>query len=779
MHTGPMKHSGSVEFENGKMVDRPSCDGQFDRIGHHIEDAFGSDEDSAALARVIQQRREDPNTRSFTLAGDAIPCHTGLGPDFWLALYREYPYCDMFHMVHLVGDRARLLERVLPAAELKKAEYTLDAAQDPPLRIHNLTQAQVLALREHRILPGDGERILFHEMGKDSNWNLVGPLHPLPGASCSAADRGPFYAIYYSFFKIGQPALKWCSRTEAASVLLKNDLAHTIVQRGCRLIRYDANGFVGLEPHPDAPKPGERSDALCLLKSEGHPLMYDVNNRLAMYNRSLGAFSFQELNLTLKDIKDTLEYGPDLALDFGTRPAFIHALLTRNTAFLTFMMRRMHLLGLDPVRMIRHLQNHDEITYEILDIRPIGPSACAFRESIRGTMRAFQQHHNYILRSASNGIAATLSTLIFCILSETEWKDELATRQSRIQALIDLASANQADPRLRDIRRGHLALLAFLTLQPGCVALSGWDLRGCLSLHWPRGEWDQEGNKPAFEVNDEAVAAARARRGYPERVSAETERSELGCFRAGAYPAVPDKEVQSGDYRWINRGSYALLRPSHEAFEAQKPSLMAPIAPRLYETLDEQLQDDSSFVANVRAQMRMRQAIGLHTARQLPPMRLAAVAKGVAHARPVACALDDKSPEGEKAYWEREAASAMRESLEGSEGEGEGVLVLPHVLPSNRLQLTMIHFGRRPLRVRVDPMDLLRHARLACETARPDDALHALMAPLTAQLETASHCALVDHIAVNAGDSFDATEDGFEVPMCPLQYRCLVLTEKQ
>ena len=44
--------------------------------------------------------------------------------------------------------------------------------------------------------------------------------------------------------------------------------------------------------------------------------------------RKVGGFTFQELNLTIDDIKNTGAVGPDLSYDFITRPAYQVALAT-------------------------------------------------------------------------------------------------------------------------------------------------------------------------------------------------------------------------------------------------------------------------------------------------------------------------------------------------------------------------------------------------------------------------------------------------------------------
>ena len=55
--------------------------------------------------------------------------------------------------------------------------------------------------------------------------------------------------------------------------------------------------------------------------------------------RKVGGFTFQELNLTIDDIRATGEAGADLSYDFINRPAYQHALATADTEFLRLTLR--------------------------------------------------------------------------------------------------------------------------------------------------------------------------------------------------------------------------------------------------------------------------------------------------------------------------------------------------------------------------------------------------------------------------------------------------------
>ena len=99
--------------------------------------------------------------------------------------------------------------------------------------------------------------------------------------------------------------------------------------------------------------------------SEGHPLSVIANQIIGGMVRKLGAFTFQELNLTVDDIAAMSQGGADLSYDFITRPAYQHALVTGNTEFLRLMLHIMRDQGIDPAALIHALQNHDELTLEL------------------------------------------------------------------------------------------------------------------------------------------------------------------------------------------------------------------------------------------------------------------------------------------------------------------------------------------------------------------------------------------------------------------------------
>lgn len=118
-----------------------------------------------------------------------------------------------------------------------------------------------------------------------------------------------------------------------------------------RGLRLDANGFLGIERREDAS-----------VWSEGHPMSLVANSMLAGMIRKAGGFSFQELNLAVDDIAAMSGSGADLSYDFITRPAYLHALVAGDTRFL----RMVHDFGIDPASLVHALQNHDELSLDLV-----------------------------------------------------------------------------------------------------------------------------------------------------------------------------------------------------------------------------------------------------------------------------------------------------------------------------------------------------------------------------------------------------------------------------
>lgn len=510
IHNGPMKRSGGL---SGREY-TPTIDGNFDRISFDIDPKLGTEEQMLQLSRVAA-------AHNAIVIDDIVPAHTGKGADFRLAemAYGDYP--GLYHMVEIREEDWELLPEVPPGRDSVNLE--------PPV---------VDRLHEKHYIVGQLQRVIFFEPGiKDTDWSATGEV--------TGVDGKVRRWVYLHYFKEGQPSLNWLDPTFAAQQLIIGDALHAIDVAGARMLRLDANGFLGVE---------RRAEGTAW--SEGHPLSVTGNQLLAGAIRKAGGFSFQELNLTIDDIAAMSHGGADLSYDFITRPAYHHALVTGDTEFLRMMLREVHAFGIDPASLIHALQNHDELTLELVHFWTLhaydhyhykGQTLPGghLRELIREELyeRLTGEHAPYNLKFVTNGVACTTASVIAAALN-----------------IRDLDAIGPAE--VEQIQRLHLLLVMFNAMQPGVFALSGWDLVGALPL-------------------------------APEQV---------------------EHLMGDGDTRWINRGGYDLADLAPEASTSGEG---LPKARALYGSLAEQLQHGGSFACQLKRILSVRQAYDIAASKQI------------------------------------------------------------------------------------------------------------------------------------------------------------------
>ena len=351
VHNGPMKRSGGIRGQDYT----PTIDGNFDRISFEIEPSFGTEEDFVAMGRTAA-------AHNAVVVDDIVPAHTGKGADFRLAEigYGEYP--GLYHMVSIAEADWGLLPPVPPGREAV-----------------NLSPATVDQLKEKGYIVGQLRRVIFFEPGvKETDWSATDVI--------TGADGVARRWVYLHYFKEGQPSLNWLDPTFAAPQLIIGDALHSVDVLGARMLRLDANGFLGVE---------RRAEGAAW--SEGHPLSIVGNQLIAGMVRKAGSFSFQELNLTVDDIAAMSHGGADLSYDFITRPAYHHALMTGDTEFLRLMLKTMRDYKIDPASLIHALQNHDELTLELVHFWTLHATRHlhVWREKLdrRNPARALARHH--------------------------------------------------------------------------------------------------------------------------------------------------------------------------------------------------------------------------------------------------------------------------------------------------------------------------------------------------------------------------------------------------
>lgn len=500
VHTGPVKCAGGISGWNTT----PSIDGHFDRISTRIDPVFGTEDEFRGICDIAEKHHG-------SVIDDIVPGHTGKGADFRLAemAYDEYP--GIYHMVEIPEEDWSLLPEIPEGADSANL---------------NAETEQVLADRGYII--GAMQRVLFFSPGiKETNWSATREVLGVDGRSRRW--------VYLHYFKDGQPSINWLDPTFAGMRLIIGDAIHSLSDLGTSALRLDANGFLGVE------KAHEGQPAW----SEGHPLSAAANHLIAGIARKVGGFTFQELNLTIEDIRDMGHTGADLSYDFVARPGYQHAMITGDTEFLRLNLRTAQQLGVQPVMLVHGLQNHDELTYELVhwssthanhnyEFRGRQQSGHEIAETIRGELISHltgqSADYNHIF--TTNGIASTTASVI------------AASQGYKTLAEID-------DDAIENIRKAHLLFAMFNAWQPGAFALSGWDLVGALPLSLEQVE----------EFTDD------------------------------------------DDTRWVHRGAYDLLNSAPDATES---AAGIPKARALYGAITDQLEDPQSFVSRLRNILKVR-----------------------------------------------------------------------------------------------------------------------------------------------------------------------------
>lgn len=511
LHTGPMKRAGGIV----KQHYTPTVDGWFDRIGLDIDPTFGDENDYSAMTIAAQQQ-------NAIVAGDIIPGHTGKGADFLLALrnYKDYP--GIYDLV-----------------EIREADWHLLPEVENEWDSVNLDIDTINILKEKGYIPGQLERVLFSIPGakrQATGWDATGKI--------KGADGKIRRWVYLHYFKPGQPTMNWLDPMHSAERIIGGDIIKSILLLKNKIVRLDANPFLGIEPRPNSEKSW----------SEGHPLSITSSNNIAWLVRKLGGWSFQELNLTLDSVKAFSEYGPDLSYDFISRPALQHAVLTKDATLLRFMLDLMKQYEINPKSLIHDMQNHDEITYELVHFLEHADdefeyenkkiSGKQLRDQIVGEMHklAISDKTPYN-RLSGNGLCTTFIGLI-------------ATRLN-ISDIYNLDSE-----KIAKIQKGHLAMAIFNAMQPGIFGLSGWDLVGALPL-------------PPDEIKH---------------------------------------LIGDGDFRWLNRGAYDLL-DINQAGKSSKDGV--PKAKCLYGSILNQLKNPNSFISQIKNLIAIRKQYKIDLAEQI------------------------------------------------------------------------------------------------------------------------------------------------------------------
>jgi trehalose synthase len=491
LHTGPLNRSGGVE---GRVYG-PTTDGWFDPIALQIDPQFGTAAEYRQMVKVAGEHRG-------LIAGDLVPLHTGTGPDFRLATraYKDYP--GMYVMVEIGKDDWSILPKV-----------------DDAWKGELIPKAAAIELAKKGYLPG---LVNSNDAAKDaknrSGWSATGEVEGTDGKIRRWA--------YLTYFKRGQPVLNWLDPSYAGPRVVIGDLTNMVRNLGTRVMRLDAVPFMGLES--DDPEKATT-------KHYQHPLSILRTNELAFMTRKLGGWTFHELNVPLKRLKKFTQEGSDLSYDFFTRAQYLHALVNGDAGPLRLAHRMLLDEGVSPLGLVHDLQNHDEITYQLVELKEREDETFVVSGK-KTTGKALRERMLSEMRERLAGDAIPYTKLY---RSE---KDGLATTFAGFIA----ASQGVRDPyhatneQIREIRKAHMLLATANAMQPGVFSLSSWDLVG------------------ALPVPHDAVK----------------------------------KWASDGDYRWINRGAIDLMGANPNA---NVSVIGLPKAKALYGSLPDQLKDPQSF----------------------------------------------------------------------------------------------------------------------------------------------------------------------------------------
>ena len=510
VHTGPVKRAGGIVG----WRETPSVDGHFDRISTQIDPVFGDEEAFRRLTDVAE-------THGGSVIDDIVPGHTGKGADFRLAemAFKDYP--GIYHMIEIPPEDWHLL----PDVPEGRDSVNLDAATE-----HELAQLGFII--------GELQRVIFYMPGvKETNWSVTDAVIGVDGHTRRW--------VYLHYFKEGQPSINWLDPTFAGMRLVIGDALHSLGDLGTSALRLDANGFLGVERSAEG-LPGW---------SEGHPLSHAANHVIAGMVRKVGGFTFQELNLSMEDIRDTGAVGADLSYDFVSRPGYHHALATRNTEFLRLALRQSLEVGVEPVSLVHGMQNHDELTYELVhwatlhrddvySFRHEEMTGAQIAEAIRADLtEQLTGAADFNRVFTQNGIACTTASVI-----------------AATQGFATLHEITEADvPAICD---AHILLAKYNAWQPGVFALSGWDLTGMLTV-------------PAEEVRD---------------------------------------LIATGDTRWIERGAHDLTDADPGATRSVSGM---PRGRSLYGSLPTQFGSPDSFACRLADVLAVRREHGVAVATQI------------------------------------------------------------------------------------------------------------------------------------------------------------------
>ena len=430
LHTNPTERAGGI---NDRQF-TPTIDGWFDRISLDTAPELGTEDDFKQLVNNAEQQ-------GATIAGDLVPLHTGLGPDFRLAElgYKDYP--GMYDMV-----------------EIQQQDWGLLPQVNDPWGHELVPKDAAQQLKAKGYIPG-----LIHSADADpdaANWSGWSATPQVVGV-----DGKTRRWVYMHVFKPAQPALNWLDPSYAARRSQFGDLGRNIVERGVSVLRLDADTFLGLEPQPNS---DSASDYLT-------PLAQLSTSDIAFSARKLGGFTYQEFAAPLAQLKQFAPNGTDLSYDFFTRAESLYPLINGNALPLRLAHHFLLDAGVQAGTLIHDLQNHDEITFQLFELG----SHDDFQ--FEGQNLNGKQLKEQVLKDMRTSVAGDAAP--FNKLYRPQQDGVATTFAGFIAPALGVKDPYHANPdQVALIKRGHILVAHANAMQPGVFALSAWDLVGALPI---------------------------------------------------------------------------------------------------------------------------------------------------------------------------------------------------------------------------------------------------------------------------------------------------------
>ena len=430
LHTDPVQRAGGISGTSFT----PTIDGWFDRISLDIAPELGTEADFKQLVSVAGQQ-------GAVVGSDLVPLHSGLGPDFRLAEMADKQYPGLYDMV-----------------EIQQKDWGLLPNVADPNGTALVPQDAAVQLKEKGYIPG-----LIHSADADpqaatwSGWSATPPVVGVDGKTRRW--------VYLHVFKPPQPTFNWLDPSNAAQRVQFGDSGRNIVDRGVKLLRLDADTFLGLEPQPNN----------TIAQDYLTPLANNSTAELAFAIRKLGGFSYQEFAAPLTQMKQFAPNGPDLSYDFFTRAEVLYALINGDVLPLRLGHHFLLDAGIQAGTLVHDLQNHDEITFQLFELGSHGDfqfegknlNGSQLQQQVLQTMRSSvagpAAPYNMLYRPAQDGVATTFAGFIAPALGV---KDPYHATPDQVAL----------------IQRGHLLVAHANAMQPGVFAISAWDLVGALPI---------------------------------------------------------------------------------------------------------------------------------------------------------------------------------------------------------------------------------------------------------------------------------------------------------